>query len=88
MLARLRRNKRPAPAVHLTAMQQVLLQAPEIHCDHCKMSIEGAVRSLEGVSSVEVAIADATVDVIYDDSTTDLEAIKHTIEEQGYAVFG
>jgi copper chaperone len=52
------------------------------------MSIEGAVGALEGVSSVEVAIADATVDVIYDDSTTDLEAIKHTIEEQGYAVFG
>lgn len=88
MLARLRRNKRPAPAVHLAAMRQVLLQAPEIHCDHCKMSIEGAVGALEGVSSVEVAIADATVDVIYDDSTTDLEAIKHTIEEQGYAVFG
>ncbi|MEX2651553.1 MAG: cation transporter [Acidimicrobiia bacterium] len=69
-------------------MRQVLLQAPEIHCDHCKMSIEGAVGALEGVSSVEVAIADATVDVIYDDSTTDLETIKHTIEEQGYAVFG
>jgi len=69
-------------------MQQVTLQAPEIHCDHCKMSIEGAVGSLEGVSSVEVAIADATVDVVYDDSTTDLASIKKTIEEQGYAVFG
>jgi copper chaperone len=69
-------------------MQQVLLPAPEIHCDHCKMSIEGAVGALEGVSSVEVAIADATVDVTYDEATTDLDAIKHTIEEQGYAVFG
>jgi copper chaperone len=52
------------------------------------MSIEGAVGALEGVSSVEVAIADATVDVTFDDNTTDLDAIKHTIEEQGYAVFG
>ena len=69
-------------------MQQITLQAPEIHCDHCKMSIEGAVGSLAGVSSVEVAIADATVDVTYDDSTTDLDSIKKTIEEQGYAVFG
>lgn len=69
-------------------MQQVTLQAPEIHCDHCKMSIEGAVGALPGVSSVEVAIADATVEVTYDDSATDLDAIKHTIEEQGYAVFG
>jgi copper chaperone len=72
----------------LDEMQQVLLQAPEIHCDHCKMSIEGAVGSLEGVASVEVAIADATVDVTYDDGTTDLDSIKKVIEEQGYAVFG
>jgi copper chaperone len=69
-------------------MQQVLLQAPEIHCDHCKMSIEGAVGSLDGVSSVEVAIADATVEVTFDEATTDLDSIKKTIEEQGYAVFG
>jgi len=72
----------------LIEMQQAILQAPEIHCDHCKMSIEGAVGALPGVSSVEVAIADATVEVTYDDNTTDLDAIKHTIEEQGYAVFG
>jgi copper chaperone CopZ len=52
------------------------------------MSIEGAVGSLEGVASVEVAIADATVDVTYDDGTTDLDSIKKVIEEQGYAVFG
>lgn len=69
-------------------MQQVTLQAPEIHCDHCKMSIESAVSALEGVSSVEVAIADATVDVAFDEGTIDLDAIKHAIEEQGYAVFG
>lgn len=87
-MPRLRRNKRTATAVHLDQMKHVLLQAPEIHCDHCKMSIEGAVGALEGVSSVEVAIADATVDITYDDSATDLVAIKHTIEEQGYAVFG
>jgi copper chaperone len=69
-------------------MSEVLLQAPEIHCDHCKMSIEGAVGSLDGVSSVEVAIADATVDVTFDETATDLDSIKKTIEEQGYAVFG
>ncbi len=69
-------------------MVQVLLQAPEIHCDHCKMSIEGAVGALDGVESVEVAIADATVQVSYDDQRLELAAIKTAIEEQGYAVFG
>jgi copper chaperone len=69
-------------------MTEVLLQAPEIHCDHCKMSIEDAVRALDGVDSVDVAISDATVRVSFDDSRLELDSIKKTIEEQGYAVFG
>jgi copper chaperone len=69
-------------------MTEVTLQAPEIHCDHCKMSIEGAVGALDGVESVDVGIADATVRVAYDDSRVELGTIKGAIEEQGYAVFG
>ncbi len=52
------------------------------------MSIEGAVGALDGVDTVEVAIADATVQVSYDDQRLELAAIKTAIEEQGYAVFG
>ena len=69
-------------------MREVVLQAPEIHCDHCKTSIEAAVRALEGVESVDVAIADATVRVDFDESKLELSTIKKAIEEQGYAVFG
>jgi copper chaperone len=69
-------------------MTEILLQAPEIHCDHCKTSIEDAVAALEGVDTVDVAISDATVRVSFDDSRLELDSIKKTIEEQGYAVFG
>lgn len=69
-------------------MAEVLLLAPEIHCDQCKTSIEGAVSALEGVESVEVAIGDATVRVAFDEDRVELGSIKKTIEEQGYAVFG
>ncbi|MGF1616934.1 MAG: cation transporter [Acidimicrobiia bacterium] len=69
-------------------MTQVSLQVPEVHCDHCKTSIEGAVSQLPGVETVEVAISDASVAVEYDEDTIDLAQIKSTIEEQGYAVFG
>jgi copper chaperone len=68
-------------------MKQISLQVPEVHCDHCKVSIEGAVAQIPGVSNVEVAISDATVAVDYEDSV-DLGVIKKAIEEQGYAVFG
>lgn len=68
-------------------MKQISLQVPEVHCDHCKASIEGAVSQIPGVNKVDVAIADATVAVDYEDSL-DLDTIKKAIEEQGYAVFG
>lgn len=64
------------------------LQVPEVHCDHCKLSLEGAVGELGGVSRVEVSVPDATLHVSFDDATVDLDTIKQTIEEQGYAVFG
>jgi len=69
-------------------MHEALLQAPEIHCDQCKMSIESAVGALDGVDTVDVAISDATVRVTFDDSRLQLSSIKMAIEEQGYAVFG
>jgi copper chaperone len=69
-------------------MKQVSLQVPEVHCDHCKASIEGAVSQLSGISNVDVAIAEASVAVEYDEDTIDLSQIKEAIEEQGYAVFG
>mgnify|MGYP002623305944 FL=1 len=74
--------------VYNQGMTQKKLQVPEVHCDHCKTSIEGAVAELDGINKVEVAIAEATVDVDYDEATVDLDKIKSTIEEQGYAVFG
>ncbi|MDX1468079.1 MAG: copper ion binding protein [Acidimicrobiia bacterium] len=69
-------------------MNQVKLQVPEVHCGHCKTSLEGAVGALDGVVKVDVSVPDATLDVSYDEGAVELEAIKDAIEEQGYAVFG
>lgn len=69
-------------------MTEITLQVPEVHCDHCKTSLEGAVGALGGVENVEVTVADATLDVTFDDTAVELDTIKRKIEEQGYAVFG
>ena len=66
-------------------MTQIKLAVPDISCDHCKMSIEGAVGELSGVSQVEVSVADRTVDVSYADPLTQVEIVT-AIEEQGYEV--
>lgn len=66
--------------------QSTTISVPEIHCDHCKHSLEGAIGQVAGVRSVEVSVPDATIAVTFDESAVALEAIKNTIEEQGYAV--
>ncbi len=66
-------------------MTDITLSVPEISCDHCKMSIEGAVGELAGVDRVEVSVDTKMVDVSFD-SPTDRDAVVAAIEEQGYAV--
>lgn len=66
-------------------MTQIKLTVPDISCDHCKMSIEGAVGELAGVSQVEVSVAERTVDVNYDEPVTEGEIVT-AIEGQGYEV--
>jgi copper chaperone len=78
-------NNRSSEEIKVT---QVELQVPEVHCDHCKHSLEGAVGALAGVDTVEVHVADAKIDVSYNDTVVALDVIKKTIEAQGYAVFG
>ena len=66
-------------------MTETTLSVPEIHCDHCKMSIEGAVKALDGVASAEVSVAQATVSVGFD-TPASIEGIIGAIVEQGYDV--
>ena len=66
-------------------MTNIKLDVPDISCDHCKMSIEGAVGELAGVTTVAVSVDDRTVDVSFEDSLTQAEIVS-AIEEQGYEV--
>ncbi len=64
------------------------LSVPDISCQHCKSSIEGAVGPLNGVDSVEVAVDERTVAIDYDGTDDTFEGIVAAIEEQGYEVAG
>jgi copper ion binding protein len=67
-------------------MTSLTLNVPEIHCDHCASSIEGAVGALPGVDTVSVDIAGRTVEVSYEEAGLDLDVIVTAIEGQGYEV--
>ena len=67
-------------------MTTITLSVPDISCGHCKSSIEGAVTPLEGVETAEVAIEARTVDVNFDESIVNVDAIIAAIDDQGYEV--
>ncbi|WP_110943266.1 copper chaperone CopZ [Virgibacillus senegalensis] len=62
------------------------LNVQGMSCGHCKMSVEGALKNLDGVSSAEVNLESGNVNVAYDESKVTLDAMKDAIEEQGYDV--
>ena len=67
-------------------MPNETISVPEIHCDHCKHSIEGALNPLPGVDLATVDVANATVTVVYDESAIARDDIVSAIVEQGYDV--
>lgn len=69
-------------------MSKQILSVPAVHCEHCVSSIEGAVKSLDGIEFVKVDLDGKDVTVTYDDSRVALEAIVGAIEDQGYDVGG
>jgi copper chaperone len=67
-------------------MTTLTISVPEIHCDHCKSSIEGALAPLPGVTSARVDIPARTVTVEVDETMTDRARLVAVIEDQGYDV--
>lgn len=55
-------------------------------CGHCKMSVEGALNKIEGVTKAEVNLDSGKVDVVYDESKVNLTVLQDAIEDQGYDV--
>src|SRR5438128_2477411 len=69
-------------------MTEKQISVPEIHCDHCKESIEGAVGVLPGVEMVNVDVEAKSVLVRFEESMTSEDIITAAIEERGFEVAG
>lgn len=67
-------------------MTEETITVPEIHCEHCKDSLEGALSSLPGVETVQVGIEDRSIRLSYDRDVIERDTIVAAIEEQGYQV--
>lgn len=62
------------------------LKVPEMSCDHCKTTVEGAVSSLAGVSEASVDLEAKTVHASFDEDAVGRDRLIEAIEEAGYSV--
>ncbi len=67
-------------------MKTVVLNVPDISCEHCERTITEALTPMEGVRSVNVDIPTRQVRVEYDEGTVDVERMTEVLEEEDYPV--
>lgn len=66
-------------------MTETTISVPDIHCDHCKMSLEGALGKVAGVKKATVDVPSATIAVTFDAPAT-MDDLVAAVEGQGYEV--
>jgi len=70
----------------MTTTQETVLSVPDISCEHCVKTINGALNELPGVEAVTTDIPTKTVHLRYYPSQISMETIKAVLDEAGYSV--
>jgi copper chaperone len=70
----------------MAQVQETALSVPDVSCEHCVTTINGALGQLSGVESVSTDIPSKTVHLRYDPSQVTMDTIEATLDEAGYTV--
>lgn len=68
-------------------MSQIVLEVPDISCDHCAHAITQALQGEPGVEGVQVDIPGKEVHLDYD-ATLDMDHVRAVLDDEGYPVAG
>lgn len=67
-------------------MIETTLSVPDISCEHCVKTINGALGAAAGVTQVSTDIPSKTVHLTYDASQIDMPRIEEILDDAGYTV--
>jgi len=67
-------------------MSKVVLDVPEISCEHCSQSITNALQPQAGVKSIRVDVPTQKVHLEFDESKISLDKVKAILAEEEYPV--
>ena len=70
----------------MTTTQEITLSVPDISCEHCVKTINGALGDQPGVEAVQTDIPTKTVYLRYDPSQLSLEQIEAVLDDAGYTL--
>jgi copper chaperone len=67
-------------------MANIVLNVPDISCEHCERTITNALTPVDGVRTVNVDIPTRQVTVDYDESAVDVNRFKEVLQAEDYPV--
>jgi copper chaperone len=70
----------------MAAIQETVLSVPDVSCEHCVKTINGALGALPGVEAVTTDIPTKTVHLRYDPTRVSLEKVEAVLDDEGYTV--
>ncbi|MEO7000637.1 MAG: cation transporter [Ktedonobacterales bacterium] len=70
----------------MTATQETVLSVPDVSCEHCVKTIDGALGALPGVESVATDIPSKTVTLRFDPAQVSLDRIEAVLDDAGYTI--
>ncbi len=68
------------------AMVETTLSVPDVSCEHCVKTINGALGAVTGVEQVSTDIPSKTVHLKYDAGQVSMEKIEEVLDDAGYTV--
>ena len=68
------------------AVQEVVLSVPDVSCEHCVRTINGALGGVAGIEYVSTDIPTKTVKLRYDATVVGLEKVEEILDDAGYTV--
>jgi copper chaperone len=70
----------------MLAVQETMLSVPDISCEHCVNAINGALKELPGIETVNTDIPTKTVYLRYNADLVTMANIEMVLDDIGYTV--
>ena len=68
------------------ALVETTLSVPDVSCEHCVKTINGALGAVAGVEQVSTDIPSKTVRLTYDAAQVSMQQIEEVLDDAGYTI--